>query len=33
MKLTFLVYHEILDDRVSKALNELEIDYYTNGKM
>jgi len=29
MKLTFLVYHDILDDRVSKALNELKIDYYT----
>jgi len=29
MKLTFLVYHDILDDRVSKALNELNIDYYT----
>ncbi len=29
MKLTFLVYHDILDDRVSKALDELNIDYYT----
>jgi len=29
MKLTFLVYHDILDDRVSKALDELKIDYYT----
>ena len=29
MKLTFIVYHDILDDRVSKALKELEIDYYT----
>jgi hypothetical protein len=29
MKLTFLVYHDILDDRISKALNELKIDYYT----
>ncbi|OGU69336.1 MAG: hypothetical protein A2W30_01645 [Ignavibacteria bacterium RBG_16_36_9] len=29
MKLTFLVYHDILDDRVSKALSELSIDYYT----
>ena len=28
MKLTFLVYHDILDDRVTKALKELEIDYY-----
>jgi nitrogen regulatory protein PII len=29
MKLTFLAYREILDDRVSKALDELGIDYYT----
>ena len=29
MKLTFLVYHDILDDRVNKALDELNIDYYT----
>ncbi len=29
MKLTFIVYHDILDDRVAKALKELEIDYYT----
>jgi hypothetical protein len=29
MKLTFIVYHDILDDRVSNALNELNIDYYT----
>jgi len=29
MKLTFLVYHDILDDRVTKALDELQIDYYT----
>ncbi len=29
MKLIFIVYHDILDDRVSKALKELEIDYYT----
>jgi nitrogen regulatory protein PII len=29
MKLTFLVYHDILDDRVSEALDELKIDYYT----
>lgn len=29
MKLTFLVYHDILDDRVTKALTELNIDYYT----
>lgn len=29
MKLTFVVYHDILDDRVTKALKELEIDFYT----
>jgi len=29
MKLTFLIYHDILDDRVTKALKELEIDFYT----
>ena len=29
MKLTFLIYHDILDDRVTKALDELDIDYYT----
>lgn len=29
MKLAFLVYHDILDDRVTKALDELDIDYYT----
>ena len=29
MKLTFLVYHDILDDRIAKALTELNIDYYT----
>ena len=29
MKLTFLVYHDILDDRVSKVLDALNIDYYT----
>ncbi len=29
MKLAFLVYHDILDDRVTKALKELEIDFYT----
>jgi hypothetical protein len=29
MKLVYLVYHDILDDRVSKALSELKIDYYT----
>lgn len=29
MKLTFLVYHDILDDRVTEVLKELEIDFYT----
>jgi hypothetical protein len=29
MKLTFLVYHDILDDRVTEALKGLEIDFYT----
>ncbi len=29
MKLTFLIYHDILDDRVTGALKELEIDFYT----
>ncbi len=29
MKLTFLAYREVLDDRVSNALDELGIDYYT----
>ena len=29
MKLTFIVYHDILDDRVSTSLKNLDIDYYT----
>lgn len=29
MKLTFIVYHDILDNRISNALNELGIDFYT----
>lgn len=29
MKLAFLIYHDILDDRVTEALKELEIDFYT----
>lgn len=29
MKLAYLVYHDILDDRVSEALKKLEIDFYT----
>ena len=29
MKIIFLVYHDILDDRISNALTELDIDFYT----
>lgn len=29
MKLAFVVYHDILDDRVARALKELKIDFYT----
>jgi len=29
MKLIYLVYHDILDSRVEKALKKLNIDYYT----
>ncbi len=29
MKLAFVIYHDILDDRVSKAISELNIDFYT----
>jgi hypothetical protein len=29
MKLTFLVYHDVLDDRLSNVLKELNIDFYT----
>ncbi len=29
MKLAFLVYHDVLNDRISTILNELKIDYYT----
>ena len=29
MKIAFVIYHDILDDRVSKALSELNIDFYT----
>lgn len=29
MKLAFVIYHDILDDRISEALNELNIDFYT----
>ena len=29
MKIAFIIYHEILDDRISEALNGLNIDYFT----
>ena len=29
MKIAFLVYHDVLDDRVIKILEELKIDAYT----
>jgi hypothetical protein len=29
MKIAFVIYHDILDDRVTEALKELEIDFYT----
>ncbi len=29
MKISFLVYHDILEDRVVKLLNELKIDTYS----
>ena len=29
MKIVFLIYHDILDDRISEMLENLEIDYYT----
>lgn len=29
MKFAFLVYHDILDQRISEILNEIGIDYYT----
>jgi hypothetical protein len=29
MKIAFLIYHEILEDRISEALNGLNIDYFT----
>lgn len=29
MKIIFLVYHDILDDRISNTLTELDIDFYT----
>jgi hypothetical protein len=29
MKLVFLVYHDILEERVSELMNKLQIDFYT----
>jgi len=29
MKLAFVIYHDILEDRVSKSFTELNIDFYT----
>jgi hypothetical protein len=29
MKIIFIVYHDILEDRVSNLLDELKIDYFT----
>ena len=29
MKIVFLVYHDILDDRISNILDELKIDFFT----
>ncbi|MFH1198453.1 MAG: PG0541 family transporter-associated protein [bacterium] len=29
MKVVFLIYHDILEDRVEKLMDELRIDYYT----
>lgn len=29
MKLAFLVYHDILEDRITKMLDDAKIDYYT----
>jgi hypothetical protein len=30
MKFAFLVYHDVLDQRISNILNRIEIDYYTH---
>ena len=30
MKFAFLVYHDVLDQRISSILNEFGIDYYTH---
>jgi len=29
MKVAFIIYHEILEDRIDEAMNELGIDYFT----
>ena len=29
MKFAFIVYHDVLDQRISNILSELKIDYYT----
>ena len=29
MKFVFIVYHDVLDDRISNILSEIGIDYYT----
>ncbi len=29
MKVVFVIYHDILDDRISKLMENLSIDYYT----
>lgn len=29
MKIVFIIYREVLDDRVANLLNELNIDFYT----
>ena len=29
MKIIFIVYHDILDDRISNMLDELKIDFFT----
>ena len=29
MKIAFVIYHEVLEDRINEALNGLNIDYFT----
>jgi hypothetical protein len=29
MKIAFIIYHEVIEDRISEALNGLNIDYFT----